>query len=570
MIRINQIKVPLDHNEQDILQKAAAVLRIRPAEILDFRIVKKSIDARKKSEIRISYSLDVSVASQKKTLAGCKGKQVQAVEEIRYRFPATGKQPLRGRPVIIGTGPAGLFCGYLLAKHGYKPLLLERGNCVEQRLVDVQRFWQEGVLDPDSNVQFGEGGAGTFSDGKLNTLVKDKFGRNKEVLRIFTEAGAQKEILYDAKPHIGTDVLVSVVKNLREQITAWGGEVRFGARVTKLSCEGEQVKGVVVQYRENNRESIETIESETIVLAIGHSARDTFEMLYRMQVPMEAKAFAVGLRMEHPRRMIDRIQYGSAEHPLLPAASYKVTARTSSGRGVYSFCMCPGGYVVNASSEPGRLAVNGMSYSGRDGDNSNSAMIVTVTPEDYRDKSPLGGIAFQRELEERAYRIGQGAVPVETYGQFRQAVTGQPNLLSAAEETESPQALADSDRSVIGQYDPEFVPTIKGRYCLAPVHDILPPELNRALVEGIDLIGQTVHGFADENAYLSGVESRTSSPVRIMRDETGQSLFRGLYPCGEGAGYAGGITSAAMDGMVIAEKIAAEFAPLGKPEERSK
>lgn len=259
---------------------------------------------------------------------------------------------------------------------------------------------------------------------------------------------------------------------------------------------------------------------------------------------MEAKSFAVGLRMEHPRRMIDRMQYGCTDDPLLPAASYKVTAKTSSGRGVYSFCMCPGGYVVNASSEAERLCVNGMSYSGRDGENSNSAMIVTVTPEDYPDDTPLGGIAFQRTLEERAYRIGKGAVPVEPYGMFRQFVA---------------ETLTESDTSVIRQYYPGFAPAIKGNYRMAPVHDILPPALNRALVEGIEAIGRTVHGFSDGGAYLSGVESRTSSPVRIVRDETGQSALRGLYPCGEGAGYAGGITSAAMDGMVIAEKIAVRF-----------
>lgn len=562
MIRINQIKVPLEHNEQDIIRKAASLLCIAPAKILDWQIVRKSIDARKKPEIRISYSLDVSVASQKEVLARCRNKQIQAVEEKAYRFPETGRQLLCGRPVIIGTGPAGLFCGYLLAKHGYKPLLLERGSCVERRLADVERFWQEGVLDPNSNVQFGEGGAGTFSDGKLNTLVKDKLGRNKEVLRIFVEAGAPEQILYESKPHIGTDILVSVVKNLREQIRAWGGEVRFGTQMTELICEGERVKGVVVC----SDDGVETLESEIVVLAIGHSARDTFEMLYRMQVPMEAKSFAVGLRMEHPRRMIDQIQYGSAEHPLLPAASYKVTARTSSGRGVYSFCMCPGGYVVNASSEPGRLAVNGMSYSSRDGDNSNSAMIVTVTPEDYEDSSPLGGIAFQRKLEEKAYRIGKGAVPVETYGKFRQAVTGEQTMPAAADKTSEAKESTPSEASVIERYHTHFAPAVKGKYCPAPVHEILPPELNHALVEGIDLIGQSVHGFADGGAYLSGVESRTSSPVRITRDETGQSLLRGLYPCGEGAGYAGGITSAAMDGMVTAEKIAAQFAPLAKTE----
>lgn len=543
MIRINQIRVPLEHTRQDLERKAAAVLRIMPSEILSWKIVKKSIDARKKPEIWINYSLDVSVASQRKVLARCRSKQVQAVEEKVYRFPMSGKRKLHCRPVIVGTGPAGLFCGYLLAKHGYRPILLERGNCVERRLKDVEQFWQEGVLDPASNVQFGEGGAGTFSDGKLNTLVKDKFGRNKEVLRIFVEAGAPEQILYEAKPHIGTDILVSVVRNLREQIIAWGGEVRFGAHVTELLCEGAQTKGVVVTSQGERT----VIESEMVVLAIGHSARDTFEMLHKKQVPMEAKSFAVGLRMEHPRRMIDQIQYGSADNPLLPAASYKVTAQTSSGRGVYSFCMCPGGYVVNASSEPGRLAVNGMSYSSRDGVNSNSAMIVTVTPEDFQDKTPLGGIAFQRELEERAYRVGKGSVPVETYGTFRDAVRKQ-------EVREKDHVESDSS----------FAPAIKGSYRMAPVHEILPPALNCALVEGIDLIGQTVPGFSDKGAYLSGVESRTSSPLRILRDDTGQSTLRGLYPCGEGAGYAGGITSAAMDGMATAEKIAAQFAPPGE------
>ena len=535
MIRVNQVKVPLSHRQEDILFKTAKILRIAPEKILSWQIVKKSIDARKKPEITIVYSIDVCVASQEKVLAGCKSAQIQEVTDKPYNFPDEGNDELIHRPIIIGTGPAGLLCGYLLSKHGYKPLILERGKSVEQRREDVEKFWREGVLDPSSNVQFGEGGAGTFSDGKLNTLVKDKFGRNKEVLRIFVEAGAPEEILYEAKPHIGTDILCTVVRNLRNQIIAWGGDVRFGAQVTELCFDKDSVTGVVVGGKEK-------IASEVVVLAIGHSARDTFEMLYQNEVPMEAKSFAVGLRMEHPRRMIDKIQYGAVEHPLLPAASYKVTAQTSSGRGVYSFCMCPGGYVVNASSEAGRLAVNGMSYSGRDGDNSNSAMIVTVTPEDYEGDSPLAGIAFQKKLEEKAYNIGKGVVPVESYGDYKRAVTG-----------------CEAEESAIRRDYPDFMPAIKGAYRMAAVHDILPNDLNEALVEGIDLIGQSVRGFLDSGAYLSGIESRTSSPVRIMRDETGQSAVRGLYPCGEGAGYAGGITSAAMDGMLIAEKIGARY-----------
>ncbi len=535
MIRVNQVKLPLVHGRQDIIDKVTKILRIAPEKIRSWQIVKKSVDARKKPEILMSYTVDVCVESEQKVLAACKSARVQKVTVKPYVFPGEGGEKPAFRPVIVGTGPAGLFCGYLLAKNGYEPLLLERGRCVEERMADVEKFWQEGVLNPMSNVQFGEGGAGTFSDGKLNTLVKDKFGRNREVLRIFVEAGAPEEILYEAKPHIGTDILCKVVSNLRRQIISWGGEIRFGAQMTDLCIEGERVTGVRVN-------DAETIPCEAVVIAIGHSARDTFEMLDKRRIPMEAKAFAVGLRMEHPRRMINKMQYGHEEHPLLPAASYKVTAQTSSGRGVYSFCMCPGGYVVNASSEQGKLAVNGMSYSGRKGANSNSAMIVTVTPKDYENDSPLAGVAFQRELEERAYRIGRGAVPVETYGDYRYAVTGQRG-----------------EPSTIQKEYPGFLPAVKGAYRMAQVHEILPQALNEALVEGIDLIGQTMHGFADTGAYLSGIESRTSSPVRIMRDETGQSVIRGLYPCGEGAGYAGGITSAAMDGMVIAEKIAARY-----------
>lgn len=535
MIRVSQIKMPLEHSTEDLLHRTAKILRTEPGKIEALQIVKKSIDARKKPDIVIIYTVDVTVQAQDKVLARCRSNQVQAVTAKTYQFPITGNRPMKERPIIIGTGPAGLFCGYMLAKHGYRPILLERGRCVEQRRKDVERFWQEGVLDPDSNVQFGEGGAGTFSDGKLNTLVKDKYGRNQEVLRIFAEAGAPEKILYEAKPHIGTDILLSVVSRLRKQITDWGGEVRFGAQVTDLLVEQEHVRGVVI----NNSEKLLT---NVIVLAIGHSARDTFQMLFDRQVPMEAKAFAVGLRMEHPRRLIDRTQYGTEHHPLLPAANYKVTAQTSDGRGVYSFCMCPGGYVVNASSEAGRTAVNGMSYSGRDGENSNSAMIVTVTPDDYNGTGPLAGIAFQRQLEERAYQIGQGAVPVESYGDYRKAVTGgEP-----------------SDSEIRRRY-PDFKPEIKGAYRMASVHEILPMVLNQALVEGIDLIGQNLKGFNDSGAYLSGVESRTSSPVRIHRDDSGQSEVQGLYPCGEGAGYAGGITSAAMDGILIAEKIAAVY-----------
>ena len=551
MIRIHEIKLSLEHTEEDVRRKTAKLLRVEPSAFLRFTILRRSIDARKKPELYVVYTVEVEVAGEERVLKNARAKkgQIQTGNWKPYRFPAFGDKELSHRPIIVGTGPAGLFCGYMLAKAGYQPLLLERGQDVKTRLADVERFWQDGILHSASNVQFGEGGAGTFSDGKLTTSVKDPCGRQREVLRIFVEAGAPKEILYDAKPHIGTDILCRVVENLRNQITAWGGEVRFASQVTSLLCEDDKILGVEAAG--------ERIYSDVVILAIGHSARDTFQMLYDRKVPMEPKAFAVGLRMEHPRKMIDQLQYGE-NAASLPAAPYKVTAKTGSGRGVYSFCMCPGGYVVNASSEPGMTAVNGMSYSGRDGANSNSAMIVTLTPEDYGGTGPLAGVAFQRELEKRAYEAGGGAVPVERYGDFKRAVL--ENRTGTDEEADPPSAMAE--KGGLQERYPDFSPAIKGSWQFAPVHDILPDFLNRALVEGIDLIGQSVSGFNDPGALLSGVESRTSSPVRILRDETGQSALRGLYPCGEGAGYAGGITSAAMDGILIAEKVASLYHPV--------
>ena len=551
MIRIHEIKLPLAHTEEDVRRKAAKLLRVEPSAFLRFTILRRSIDARKKPELYVVYTVEAEVAGQERVLKNVRAKkgQMQVGDWKPYSFPPTGEKKLSHRPIIVGTGPAGLFCGYMLAKAGYQPLLLERGQDVKTRLADVERFWREGILNPGSNVQFGEGGAGTFSDGKLTTSVKDPCGRQREVLRIFVEAGAPEEILYDAKPHIGTDILCRVVENLRNKIIVWGGEVRFASQVTSLLCEDDKILGVEVAG--------ERIYSDVVVLAIGHSARDTFQMLYDRKVPMEPKAFAVGLRMEHPREMIDRIQYGE-NVSALPAAPYKVTAKTGSGRGVYSFCMCPGGYVVNASSEPGMTAVNGMSYSGRDGKNSNSAMIVTLTPEDYGGTGPLAGVAFQRKLEKRAYEAGGGVVPVERYGDFKRAVLENKEGLDGQDNLSSGMAGKDGLQE---QY-PDFSPAIKGAWRFASVHDILPDFLNQALVEGIDLMGQSISGFNDPDAFLAGVESRTSSPVRILRDDTGQSALRGLYPCGEGAGYAGGITSAAMDGILIAEKVASLYHPV--------
>lgn len=544
MIRLNQLKLPVDHTEAQLLHKTAQYLRIPEAEILNLQIVRQSLDARKKPELFYSYSVNVSVKREEKIYKDAVrrlGKSnVLLTEPVEYHFPTGGTKEQKHPTVIVGMGPAGLFCGYYLAQHGYAPIILERGADVETRQADVEAFWQTGKLKPDSNVQFGEGGAGTFSDGKLNTLVKDKYGRNTEVLKTFVKHGADPAILYQAKPHIGTDVLSRVVKSMREEILRLGGEVRFHSQVTEILTKNGQITGVKVNDSEE-------IPCEQLVLAPGHSARDTFSMLYEKQFPMSAKSFAVGFRVEHPQSMINVSQYGAEAVKGLGAATYKVTAKTSTGRGVYSFCMCPGGYVVNASSEPGRLAVNGMSYSGRDGENANSAIIVAVTPADYGSEHPLAGIEFQRDLEQRAYALCEGKLPVERYGDFREKVTGEHRT----EEADAQQTDWDT-----------LSPQCKGAYEWADLTGILPEECNRAFVEGMDSFDRQIHGFAAPGAILTGVESRTSSPVRIERDEELQSAIRGCYPCGEGAGYAGGITSAAMDGIRVAEQIASQFAPL--------
>ena len=557
MIQIRQLKLMPGHSDRELTEKAARTLRIRPKEIASLRVVRQSIDARKKPEIRLIYTVDVKLvgAREEKVLLSCrKNPDVGPAPEVRYRFPEPGKEILAERPLIIGTGPAGLFCGYLLAKAGYRPLLLERGEDVESRTRRVEEFWKTGVLSADSNVQFGEGGAGTFSDGKLNTLVKDKDGRNTEVLKIFVENGAPEEIRYESRPHVGTDVLSRVVKHMRERILSWGGEVRFSTRVTELVIEGGRVRGVVC-------ENGERIDAGAVVLAIGHSARDTFAMLEKKGIPMEAKSFAVGFRVEHPQELINLSQYAQRRPEALPPASYKLTAKTSEGRGVYSFCMCPGGYVVNASSEPGRLAVNGMSYSGRNGKNANSAIIVSVTPQDYGAGGPLAGIQFQRMLEERAFRAAGGAVPVQRYADY------------AGTERENGSAVAEADGMVREKRErhvpADFAPAIKGAWKFADLRDILPSSVRKAFLEGMEAFDRIIPGFADDAVCLSGVESRTSSPVRIPRDETLQSSVRGLYPCGEGAGYAGGITSAAMDGMRVAEAIAARYQIFQKNERKT-
>ena len=533
MIRLQQIKIPINSSEskeelekqqkKQLEKKIIKILQIQQAQLLEIQIIKRSLDARKKPQLFYSYVVDVKVKDEKKVLAKCKDKTVSLVQEKSYEFPIERKEK-NVSPIIVGMGPAGLFCGYFLAKYGYKPILLERGKAVEERQKDVEDFWQTGVLNTESNVQFGEGGAGTFSDGKLNTLVKDKYGRNKEVLRILVENGASEQILYDSKPHIGTDVLCVVVKNMREKMLAWGADIRFKTKMTEILQKDEKVTGVKL-------EDGTILATDTVILAVGHSARDTFEMCYEKKIPMEAKPFAVGFRVEHPQELINIRQYGEDYPQSLPAAAYKVTAKSDSDRGIYSFCMCPGGYVVNASSETGKLAINGMSYSGRDGKNANSAIIVAVTPKDYSEEGPLAGVAFQRQIEEKAFAIGKGNIPVQYYKDFKGKAEHQEYIKEG------------------------FQPTFKGNYVFASVNQILPKELNDSFIQGMEHFHKLIPGFADDYACVSGIESRTSSPLRIHRDETGQSTIKGLYPCGEGAGYAGGITSAAMDGIYIAEMV---------------
>ncbi len=528
MIQIQQIKLKPEQNEKHLKKKIAELLKIKEEDIIKYTIVKKSIDARKKPDLFYSYTVNVLTNRDKKILQKNRNKNVAYYEPITYDFPVKSSIVPKKRPVIVGSGPAGLFCAYYLAKAGYCPLILERGKDVENRQKDVEEFWNTGVLNPESNVQFGEGGAGTFSDGKLNTLVKDKDGRNKVVLETFVTFGAPSSILYDTKPHIGTDVLCKILINMRKEIINMGGEFLFQSKVTDIIISDNKVKGV-------NVNDTKEIYCDHLILAIGHSARDTFEMLFNKSLPMSAKSFAVGFRVEHPQELINLNQYGEKYASFLPAAPYKLTAKSSNQRGVYSFCMCPGGYVVNASSEKGRLAVNGMSYSGRNSGVANSAVIVAITPADFSSSHPLSGISFQRTLEEKAFRVGNGAIPVQKYSDFHQSISKGISVLS--------------DLSGVKHCH-------KGNIKSADLSKILPQALNKSFIEGMTSFNQIIPGFAGNDCIMSGIESRTSSPVRIHRNEEMQSEIKGIYPCGEGAGYAGGITSAAMDGIRIAEAVA--------------
>lgn len=550
MIKLSQIKLPLEticrevpaeyvkqgvirEKELSLVRSAAAGrLRVREDNMKDFRILRRSMDARKKYQMQYIYQVTFKLPHEDKVL-----KQYGKNDAVRVKETAetTGENVQKNgtgrigngmglRPVIVGMGPAGIFAALELARQGLEPIVLERGCEVAKRQQKVSEFWDTGKLDDNCNVQFGEGGAGTFSDGKLNTLVKDPTGRGRRVMQIFVDHGAPSEILYLQKPHIGTDLLGEVVQNIRRHIIELGGEVRFETKLVRAVWENETLKEIVCEH--SGRQ--ETIPCDTLILATGHSARDTVTELYQSGLFMEAKPFAVGVRVEHPQEMIGQNQYGDF-YTKLPAADYKLTYNTKEKRGVYSFCMCPGGYIVNASSEPGRLAVNGMSNHARDGRNANSAIVVTVDPSDFGGTDPLSGIAFQRKWEEAAYNTGQGKVPVQLFADF----------------------CANRKSTGIGA----VIPSIRGQYALANVRETLPKFIGDSIEESFGYFDRRIHGFAREDAILAGIESRTSSPVRIRRDESLQSNIRGIYPCGEGAGYAGGITSAAMDGLRVAQEI---------------
>lgn len=523
MLRISQIKIKVQEDSFDRLKRMVSKkLKTKESNIESILIRKKSIDARQKPLVYFVYEVDVKINEESSFLSF---KDVQASVMEEYQVPTMGKNKLSHRPIVVGSGPAGLFAALLLAENGYKPLILERGECVEERIKSVEEFWKTGKLNSESNVQFGEGGAGTFSDGKLNTMVKDKFHRGKKVFETFVRCGADQEILYDAHPHIGTDKLREVIKNLRQEIIELGGEFFYHTKLTDLKVEKNQIQKIEINHQK-------WIDTEILILAIGHSARDTFQMLSQY-LTMESKPFAVGLRVMHSQERINESQYGEAAK-FLPPANYKLTYHTKSGRGVYSFCMCPGGYVVNASSEAGRLAINGMSEHNRDTANANSAIVVTVSKSDYG-PNLFDGMEFQRRLEEKAFQIKNGCIPVQLYQDF----------------------VAKRESTSFGSVEA----ITKGSVCFADLNEILPLFIADSIKEAMPYFEKKIKGFAQGDSLLFGIESRTSSPIRIVRDEQGHSNIRGIYPSGEGAGYAGGITSAAMDGLFIAEQVIASFTP---------
>lgn len=536
-LRINDIKLPLDHSEADLHKAVVEALGINAAELQDVSVYKRAYDARKKSAICLIYNVDavLTAGSEKTVLAKFPGSgRVMPSPDTNYKFVAKANDDFpnaqQQRPVIIGFGPCGILTALVLAQMGLKPIVLERGQDVRIRTQDTWGLWRKSTLNTESNVQFGEGGAGTFSDGKLYSQIKDKFHYGRKVLTEFVKSGAPEEIMYVSKPHIGTFKLVTMVEKMRAEIISLGGEIRFGQRVEKLHIDNGQATGVTLA-------SGETLHSRHIVLAIGHSARDTFQMLFDSGVYVEPKPFSIGFRIEHPQSVIDQARFGNfAGNPILGAADYKLVHHCKNGRSVYSFCMCPGGTVVAATSEVGRVVTNGMSQYSRNERNANSAIVVGIDPEKDYPGHVLAGIDLQRRLEERAYEVGgkNYDAPAQLVGDF----------------------LRDKASTQLGTVIPSYKPGIK----LCNLTEVLPPFAIAAIREAIPEFNKQIQGFAMNDAILTAVETRTSSPICIKRDETMQSLnTRGLYPGGEGAGYAGGILSAAVDGIKIAEAVARDL-----------
>jgi len=526
MIRLKDITLPFDHAEDALTHAILERLGIAADQLISFTIVHKSIDARHKNHIVAVYTIDLELKNATELLSRfSQDSRISAAPCMNYQMPAVGN--IHGpSPVIVGSGPCGLFVALILARLGFRPLLIERGFDVTSRVRTVRNFWLRGQLNPESNVQFGEGGAGTFSDGKLTTQTKDKHNRVRKVLEEFVTAGAPREILYQAKPHIGTDNLVKIVKNLRDTIISSGGQVRFETKLTGIEIKDSKVTGAIVN-------DSETIGTDTIVLALGHSARDTFDMLHKLNVPMQAKPFSIGVRIEHHQSMIDKAQYGKfASHPLLGPADYKLVHHCENGRSAYTFCMCPGGRVIASSSEPAAIVTNGMSCYSRNYVNANSALLVGVTPQDFEGTDPLTGIDFQRKWERKAFDIGGNNyfAPVQLVGDF----------------------LSSRPSNAIGQVRPSYTPGTTP----CDLAQCLPEFVIETLHLAIPQMDKKLKGFATRDAVMTAMESRSSSPIRIIRNETFQSpAVKGLYPAGEGAGYAGGIISAAVDGIKIAEAI---------------
>ncbi len=527
MIRITELRLPLEHPTETLPAAIAERLGITPSELLDFTIFKRGYDARKRDAIMLVYTIDVMVVGEAGVLEKfAKDQHVKPAPDTTYKFVGKAPENLQQRPVIVGFGPCGIMAGLVLAQMGFRPIILERGKKVRERTKDTWGLWRKNQLNPESNVQFGEGGAGTFSDGKLYSQIKDPHHHGRKVLTEFVKAGAPEEILYVSKPHIGTFRLVKMVENIRKEIEALGGEIRFQQQVTDVLIENGHMRGVILNDGAH-------IRSDHVILALGHSARDTFKMLYERGVFMEQKPFSVGFRIEHPQTLIDQARFGKyAGNALLGAADYKIVHHARNGRAVYSFCMCPGGQVVAATSEPGRVVTNGMSQYSRAERNANAGIVVGITPEDYPG-DPLAGIEFQRQWETRAFELGGGTyeAPGQLVGDFIKGIKS----------------------THLGTVEPSYQPGVH----LTDLETSLPSYAIEAIREALPAFERQIKGFSMYDAVLTGVETRTSSPLRITRGKDLQSLnVKGLYPAGEGAGYAGGILSAGVDGIRIAEAVA--------------